>query len=312
MRPRSRRPARIALREAGNRAYALSALEAAATFHARALELWPEDDPDYPRLLLERGRALAWLRAEGIPELQEAADRFRAAGEVEAAAEAEANLGDVYRFSGQQQTSLAHHERAIALIADLPETRVTAWIRALAWRAALLAGQRVPLEESMRILALAEELGTAEEVLMARITFGLAQGAHGDPYAEIETLERALELARQRELPSRRSCLCKPRHRFSAPSATRPRRADPREGVELARRLGSRLEYSLVAECALDDFIAGDWDAASDRATSYLEHRGAGQFMDSVAYQVLASGRHGTGRWSYRRSACSGHDRLRP
>ena len=122
---------------------------------------------------------------------------FRAAGQDEAAAEAEANLGDVYRFNGQQQTSLAHHERAIALIADLPETRVTAWIRALAWRAALLAGQRVSLEESTRILALAEELGTAEEVLMARITFGLAQGAHGDPYAEIDTLEHALELARQ-------------------------------------------------------------------------------------------------------------------
>ena len=190
-------PARLALREAGNRAYALSALEASATFHARALELWPKDDPDYPRLLLERGRALSWLRAEGIPELLEAADLFRAAGQVEAAAEAEANLGDVYRFNGQQQTSLAHHERAIALIADLPETRVTAWIRALAWRAALLAGQRVSLEESTRILALAEELGTAEEVLMARITFGLAQGANGDPYAEIDTLERALELARQ-------------------------------------------------------------------------------------------------------------------
>ena len=191
-------PARLALREAGNRAYALSALEASATFQsARALKLWPKDDPDYPRLLLERGRALSWLRAEGIPELLEAADLFRAAGQDEAAAEAEANLGDVYRFCGHQQTSLAHHERAIALIADLPETRVTAWIRALAWRAALLAGQRVSLEESTRILALAEELGTAEEVLMARITFGLAQGAHGDPYAEIDTLERALELARQ-------------------------------------------------------------------------------------------------------------------
>ena len=60
-------PARIALREAGNRAYALSALECSARFHARALELWPEDDPEYPRLLLERGRALAWLRAEGVP-----------------------------------------------------------------------------------------------------------------------------------------------------------------------------------------------------------------------------------------------------
>ncbi len=282
-------PARLAFREAGNRAYALSSLEAAATFHARALELWPEDDPDYPRLLLERGRALAWLRAEGISELQEAADRFRAAGEVEAAAEAEANLGDVFRFSGRQQTSLAHHERAIALIADLPETRVTAWIRALAWRAALLAGQRVPLEESMRILALAEELGTAEEVLMARITFGLAQGAHGDPYAEIETLDRALELARRANSHLVGRASANLGSILSTVGELDRAGQIHREGVELARRLGSRLEYSLVAECALDDFIAGDWDAAGDRAISYLEHRGAGQFMDSVAYLVLGA-----------------------
>ena len=249
------------------------------------------------------GERSSWLRAEGVPELQEAADRFRAAGQVEAAAEAEANLGDVYRFGGRQQTSLAHHERAIALIADLPETRVTAWIRALAWRASLLAGQRVSLEESMRILALAEELGTAEEVLMARITFGLAQGAHGDPYAEIETLERALELARQRELASRRSCLCKPRQRFSANVGELGRAGRiHREGVELARRLGSRLEYSLVVECALDDFIAvtGMRPATGRPRTSSTV--GAGQFLDAVAYQVLASRRHGTGRWSYRRS----------
>ena len=221
--------------------------------------------------------------------MQEAADRFRAAGEVEAAAEAEANLGDVFRFSGRQQTSLAHHERAIALIADLPETRVTAWIRALAWRAALLAGQRVPLEESMRILALAEELGTAEEVLMARITFGLAQGAHGDPYAEIETLDRALELARRANSHLVGRASANLGSILSTVGDLDRAGQIHREGVELARRLGSRLEYPLVAECALDDFIAGDWDAAGDRATSYLEHRGAGQFMDSVAYLVLGA-----------------------
>ena len=292
-------PARLALREAGNRAYALSALEASATFHARALELWPKDDPDYPRLLLERGRALSWLRAEGIPELLEAADLFRAAGQDEAAAEAEANLGDVYRFNGQQQTSLAHHERAIALIADLPETRVTAWIRALAWRAALLAGQRVSLEESTRILALAEELGTAEEVLMARITFGLAQGAQRRPVRR-DRHPRARARARATgELASRRSCLCKPRKRLSAIVGDLVGAGHAhREGFELSRHLGSRLEHPLVAECALDDFIAGDWDAAIDRATSYLEHRGGGRVHGPGRVPRARDGRRGAGRWS--------------
>jgi hypothetical protein len=123
---------------------------------------------------------------------------------------------------------------------------------------------------------------------MARITFGLAQGAHGDPYAEIDTLERALELARQAN-----SHLV---GRASANLATILAAVGDlgraglvhREGVELARRLGSRLEFPLVAECALDDLIAGEWDAAIDGATSYLAHRGRGRFLDGMAYQVLA------------------------
>ncbi len=62
-----------------------------------------------------------------------------------------------------------------------------------------------------------------------------------------------------------------------------------REGVELARHYGSRLEPWLVVECALDDYIAGEWDAAIAGARSYLA-RGAGeQFMDSAAHHVLAA-----------------------
>ena len=141
----------------------------------------------------------------------------------------------------------------------------------------------------MRILALAEELGTAEEVLMARITFGLAQGAHGDPYAEIETLDRALELARRANSHLVGRASANLGSILSTVGDLDRAGQIHREGVELARRLGSRLEYSLVAECALDDFIAGDWDAAGDRATSYLEHRGAGHSWIRVAYLVLGA-----------------------
>ncbi len=282
-------PARIALREAGRRAYGLSALESSAAFYSRALELWPEDDAEYPRLLLELGRALSWLRAEGEPELQEAADRFLAAGEIEAAAEATASLGDLCRFNGQQQESLGHHERALELVAGLPETRVTAWIRALAWRAALLAGVHVPLEESKRILSLAEEFGGTEEVLMARITFGTAYASSGDPYSAIDTFEQALELARETNSHLVGRAGVNLASMLSTVGDLERASGLHREGLELTRRYGSRMEYWLSVECALDDYIAGDWDTAIARARSYLARDAVKQFMDSTAHHVLAA-----------------------
>jgi hypothetical protein len=91
---------------------------------------------------------------------------------------------------------------------------------------------------------------------MARITFGLAQGAHGDPYADRDA-RPLLELARRanshlvgRAFPNLGSILSTVgdldragqstvRGRAGAPSREPP-------------------QCSLVAECALDDFIAGD------------------------------------------------------
>ena len=140
----------------------------------------------------------------------------------------------------------------------------------------MLAGEDVSLEESKRILALAEELGTTEEILMARITFGLAHASSGDPDAAVDVLERALELAREANSHLvGRACVNLASVLGIAGDLGRSAQLH-REGVELARRFGSRLEHWLVVECALDDFIAGDWDAAVAEATSYLEHRGDG------------------------------------
>src|SRR5207253_3057725 len=46
---------RRALRDAGDRAFALKAWPAAAQFYAEALELWPEDDPERPYLVFRGG-----------------------------------------------------------------------------------------------------------------------------------------------------------------------------------------------------------------------------------------------------------------
>ncbi len=51
-------PARLALQEAGDRAYALCAFPTARRFYAAALEVWPEDEPQSPGLLIRYGRVL--------------------------------------------------------------------------------------------------------------------------------------------------------------------------------------------------------------------------------------------------------------
>ena len=152
-------PARLALREAGNRAYALSALESAA------------------KSLLEGARALA----KGRPRLSAPAARARADAPVAAqrgcagARRRQASCCSRGRSRGsgagpgdprprplgarEQRDARAHYARSIELIAGLPETRTTTRIRGDDLAVMLLANEHPSLEEGQRILALAEELG---------------------------------------------------------------------------------------------------------------------------------------------------------
>ncbi len=282
-------PAREALREAGQRAYALSAMGAAAGFFAQALELWAEDDPGYPYLLLDLGNTLQYLRHEGSSELEEAARLLLAQGDQEGSAEAESLIGEVHWESGDQRGARAHHTRAVELITDLPGTRATVRIRARLWRAQLLANEHPSLEEGVRILALTEELGSTEDVLNARINVGLGHAYGGDPWAAIRELERALEQCRQanshlatRAYVNLASIL--------GNVGERNRSAElHRLGLREAHRLGNHHERWLAAECVLDDYFAGSWDAAVASAASFLDHEGPGEYMEVGVHSVLAS-----------------------
>ena len=282
-------PARQALREAGRRAYGLSALESAATLYAKALELWPEDDPAYPHLLLDLGETLSWMRNEGGPELQEAAARLLAAGDVENAAVAEALLGNVHWVGGGQEGARAHHVRATELIAGLPETRATARIRAWTWRAQLLANEDAPLEEGKRILALTEELGTTADVVNARINLGLGHAYHGDPPAAIRDLELALDQCLEANSHLATRAYVNLASILGTVGELRRSAELHREGLEVARRFVSHHERWLEAECAVDDYVAGAWDAAVAGASSFLEHRGRAEYMEVGARSVLAA-----------------------
>jgi len=282
-------PARQALREAGKRAYALSALESAANLYARALELWPKDDPAHPHLLLELGKTLLWMRNEGAPELEQAAARLLSAGDVESAAEAESLLADVHWVTGAQEVARKHYERSVVLIADLPETRATAKIRSGAWRNDLLANKHPSMQEGKRILGLMEVFGSTEEILNTRITVCLGHADHGDPHATIRDLELALDQCLEAKSFLAARALLNLASFVGTVGDLRRSAELHREGVEVARRFGSFQEHWLVAECAIDDYTTGAWDAAIVGASAFLEHGGAAQYMEVGARAVLAA-----------------------
>ena len=92
--------ARTALTDAGDRASALNAYDAAVRYFRVALELLGEGDTRGP-LLLRLGKALALLGEIDFEVLQEAKDELLAAGDEEGAADAETELCDEYWMRGR-------------------------------------------------------------------------------------------------------------------------------------------------------------------------------------------------------------------
>jgi class 3 adenylate cyclase/tetratricopeptide (TPR) repeat protein len=277
-----------ALCEAGDRAWALSALEASARAYRAALELMPRDDPERPGVLLSLGRVLFNWRNEGVPELREAAAALLEAGDVEGAAEAESLLGNVSWMSGAQAEARAHNDRAVELVDGLAPTRTTVSIRGNRWRVLVLANEHPSLEEGEEILALSESVGTTADALNARINLGIGRNQTGDERG-MGDLEVALEQALQANSHvAARAYVNLASHLGTAGDLRRSAELH-REGLEVARRFGSTLERWLRAECVLDDFHAGDWDTAIAGSLAYLAESTGQGYMDAAPRSVLAS-----------------------
>ncbi len=111
--------ARLAFRDAGDRAARLSAFEVASRYYERALDLWPRDDPERARLLLKLGRSRFFTGDTEGDVLVEAPDGLLAAGKPAAAAEAEALLGMLAHHRGERERMFEHLEVAAGIVAPL-------------------------------------------------------------------------------------------------------------------------------------------------------------------------------------------------
>ena len=184
--------ARLALREAGDRAAALNAFDAAARFYQRAVELTP--DPG-PHLLLAYGRSLSWASSTGGDVLEQARAGLVELGEREAAAEAETLLGELYWLQGQRDQASEHLRNAAELIEDAPVSFSKAYVLAEVSRFHMLASED---EQAIAVggeaLEMAEQLGLDELRANALNNIGIARTLKGD-LAGLEDLEASIEIA---------------------------------------------------------------------------------------------------------------------
>jgi tetratricopeptide (TPR) repeat protein len=283
--------ARLALSEAGDRAYALNGFPAAVQFYEAALELWPADAPDRARLLYRLVASKFHGADVESAEYEEASDALLAAGEPELAAEAAVLAGVTETNRGNQDNVWKNVDRAKTLIEDAPPSRSKAFV--LQWVALTysLAGRsEEALEAGRAALEIAEGLGLDQITANSLSTIGITRISLGD-LGGIDDQERSVEVARAsnsidviRSLGNLASCHLDygqiPRAREILDQA-----------AEEARRFGSIWYRDWIRpERVTYLYYEGSWDEAV-RGVEHLEREiedGLVTFMESANRTIRA------------------------
>jgi class 3 adenylate cyclase/tetratricopeptide (TPR) repeat protein len=291
-------PARLAFREAGDRALGLHAFAAAARWYRAALERWPAADHERPRLLLQLAWALFEAEEAGAELLEEARDGLLAEGDLEGAAEAEWMLGDQAELQGRGDQAFTHVRRAVALLEGAGSSPVKAWV--LYGLSSLLirsAEYAEAIEVGRSALAMAEALGLTRQQSRVLSMIGIARVNRGDG-GGIADLERSVTIAQRASLPEAAAA-------FGNLAGTLVVLGDlPRafelqaEGRRVTERFGLVIDQRwLEMELAWQDYTQGRWDPAVAGIEQFLTAVGAGSphFMEGAARQLRGLIRLGRG-----------------
>jgi class 3 adenylate cyclase/tetratricopeptide (TPR) repeat protein len=284
--------ARLAFRDAGDRALALNAFPTALQFYARALELWPQGESDWPIVVLRHAQADLSIRQGGAypyPLLLPAVERMLAAGDVEAAAEAEAVLAEADWFAGRSDSTFARLEHARRLIADRPPSLAKTKTYAETSRFLMLASRTAEaVEVGQETLALARELGLRELQAHALNNIGTARASTGD-LGGIADLEEAFGIADAINSPEAIRALGN-HASLTADHGDLPRAHELYEQVvDLSERRGiSGFAEWCRVELAYLDYLHGFWGDAYKGAEGFLEGVEEAHYMETIARQVRA------------------------
>ena len=262
---------RLALRAAGDRAFALNGFAVAAAQYEDALELWPADD-ERPELTFRRARALYHAYDEERREaaLEEARDVLLAAGHSDHAAEAESFLAQVSWYRGDGEGTRVRLERAEALC-EGSTSASAARVLAVSARIRFIADER---EEARRLAesahAMADELGLDELRAHALTTIGMAKSDAGDP-SGVADMERALELALEIGSPIAAAIVNNLAVEAFTVGDIRRARKLYQDSVQLAERLGDRESARFTGtNLIFADFFLGDWDDAARALNEFI------------------------------------------
>jgi class 3 adenylate cyclase/tetratricopeptide (TPR) repeat protein len=280
--------ARGVLREAGDRAMALNAFDAAARAYSSALELWPTEDPARPRLLLSYGTALATGRGSGQTELAEAAEALVALGDREHAAQAEILLADTEWQSGHRDPAYAHLERAVGLLEDIPSSPAKARVLSEVSRYHMIAGRKEAVRIGREALAMATELGLHEVRAHALNNIGTIRANLGEVegLAEIEqSVEIANEIGSIEALRGYNNLFAS----FTTLGELDRAVAAVKAGLQAADRFGGpRGRYALWLwfEQQPAAYWSGRWDEAFRLAEELFEEVGRSHALSRWAYET--------------------------
>jgi class 3 adenylate cyclase/tetratricopeptide (TPR) repeat protein len=269
--------ARVALREAGDRAFALFSSAAAVRFYRAALELWPAEDPGRPGLLLRLGKALFWAESGGDEVLAEARDALLVANDREAASEAEVLLSRLLLIEGHGDRAIGLAKNATSLLADasVSPARAQALSNLAGFHMFALELEQA-IEVASEALRMAEALELDDLRSHALTTLGVARLDAGDR-GGLDDLERSVQLALEVNSPeSVRG--------YANLASIIVHLGDVRRAFELyergrreAERFGdARGLRWLAIERLYEHYWSGDWDEALRLANDLIAEVEAG------------------------------------
>jgi class 3 adenylate cyclase len=285
--------ARESLRDAGERAMSLSAYASAADFFAAALELCPRDDLDRPRLLLGHGRALFPVGGSGLDLLTEAFEAFRAAGDVERAAEAATVAARFSWFAGDRAGTDRYIEAALELVGSGPASRAKAEALTNQSGFLMLAGR---FDESIQVgaeaLPLVEELGMEAQRARLHIVVGCARCCLGDTEG-LREIETGISIARA---GGALEMVVLGYTNLASELFFFGRLADARRAWQHFRELGERYGFARMQRTARTDgacwaFVDGRWDDVLRVADELIAAADAGDrhWTDPTVLSLRAS-----------------------
>jgi class 3 adenylate cyclase len=285
--------ARVALFEAGERAYGLYAYASAAGFYRDAVELWSPGEPGGGRLLFRYARSvdLSDSAVDALPLLEEARDLLLAEDEREVAAEAEIALGQYHWFRADRASATPREEQAAVLIEGVEPSRAKAFVLSELSRFAMLRDEDArAVDLAKRALAMAEEFGADEVRARALNILGVSTVKLGDRRG-LADVERSIEIAAEIGSPEVLRGYINLASTFAELGELERSSELHVKGLREAERIGAPEPLRwLRAERIWDDYLQGRWNEAEAQADAFLSNAGAGhsRYMATAALLIRA------------------------